>query len=185
MGPGSGMHFQGKTLAVQYAEPLYISIHTDCHLAWCCFTKLSCKSNTWKTSKQSCSLLMQTILKAKAKQHLAARPLPLRCLPANLKMISEVPNWLLSQSLSCPLIIKVILGTFPEIIGFANMNWNFTRWLASASGKMVTWFLGLKLQLKCCWNAAKQTDTQKTRDIKKKKTQQKKSDLEHRAKKMD
>lgn len=94
-GLGLGCISSEKTLAVQHAEPLYISIHTDWYLAWCCSAKLHRKSDTWITSKQSCSLLMQTILKAKAKQHLAARPLPLRRLPANLKVISEVPNWLL------------------------------------------------------------------------------------------
>lgn len=74
------------------------------------------------------------------------------CKPQNYFWSTQLTS--LSQSLSCPLIIKVILGTFPEIICFANMSCNFTRWLVSASGKIVTWFLGLKTQLKCCWNEA-------------------------------
>lgn len=64
---------------------------------------------------------MQTILKAKAKQHLAARTLPLRLLV--LKPQSDLESTqltFLSRFLSCPLIIKVILGTFPQIMGFTD-----------------------------------------------------------------
>lgn len=93
------------------------------------------------------------------------------CKPQNDFWSTQLTS--LSQFLSCPLIIKVILGTFPEIIVLLIVSCNFTRWLASASGKMVTWFLGLKLQLKGCWNAA-QTSRYTEEQRHKKKTHQKK-----------
>lgn len=101
MGPGAGMHFQWETPSSMVCwTTLHIcSCRPDCYLTWRCFIKLHRKSNTLITSKQSCPLLMQTILKAKAKQHLAVRPLSLRCLPANLKIISDVLNWLICLSL--------------------------------------------------------------------------------------
>lgn len=96
MDPGAGMHFQWENLS---STVWWTTLHIHSHRLWPLLVlKLHRKSNTWITSKQSCSLLMQTTLKAKAKQHLAARPLPLRHLSANLKMISGVLNWLLCLS---------------------------------------------------------------------------------------
>lgn len=69
----------------------------------------------------------------------------------------------LSRFLSCPLIIKVILGTFPEIIGFANSELQFYQMTGVSfwqNGSMISW-------TKATTEMQHREDTQKSRDIKK------------------
>lgn len=59
----------------------------------------------------------------------------------------------LSRFLSCPLIIKVILGTFPEIIGFANSELQFYQMTGVSfwqNGSMISWTKATtQMLLKC------------------------------------
>lgn len=103
------------------------------------------------------------------------------CKPQNDFWSTQLTS--LSQFLSCPLIIKVILGTFPEIIGFANSELQFYQ-MAGVSfwqnGNVISWTkTTTQMLLKCSTNKQthRRADTSKNK--------QKKSGLEHRAEKMD
>lgn len=69
-----------------------------------------------------------------------------------------------SPFLSCPLIIKVILGTFPQIMGFTDSELQFYQ-MASVSfwqnGSMISWTESLIERLQKCSTSRQMHRTKK------------------------